>query len=339
MQRLERRLAEVDAAQLDRARLRVVLARQQLRHARLPRTRRAHERNVLAGSQLQRQVVHDGTAVAVAERHPAQRQHSLARQLDRAGTLGDRARHLEQPDDLRERRQALPKLAEPLREPPDRIEQLDQIEDERRDRPDRDLPVPVHRRRRQQHDDQRRRLRQRKEREEPDVHERRTPPRTHLSLATRLVLRHGAILPPERLHHAHAGKSLLQHRERLRNPVANGAVRLARPVMKAPARGDQDRQRHQRDQRQLRRQPDECDDRQDDLQCATRDLDERFTHELVERLHVRRQPRDEHAGPFPLEEAERQRLQLVERRHAQAVEEPLARPRRRAGSARAPRTA
>ena len=185
----------------------------------------------------------------------------------------------------------------------------------------------VHRRRGEQHDDQRRRLRQRQEREQPDVHEGRAPPRVHLRLAARVVALERPLLAPERLHDADAGEPFLQRRQRLGDAVADRVVRAARAVVEAPARRDEDRQRDQRDQRELRRQEREHDDREHDLQRAAGDLDERLPHELVERLHVGRQARDEDARALLLEEAERQSLQLVEGRAAQRVQEPLAGPR------------
>ena len=109
---------------------------------------------------LEREVAHDRT-LPVPERDAVQRDRALGGELDRMRTLPDRDRHLQQADDLGQRGQALTELAEPLGEPADRIEQLDQVEDERRDRPDRDRPGPVHRPGDEEHDDQRGRLRQR----------------------------------------------------------------------------------------------------------------------------------------------------------------------------------
>ena len=93
--------------------------------------------------------------------------------------------------------------------------------------------------------------------------------------------------------------------------------------MEAPARGDEDRQCDQRDRGELRRQEEQCADREDDLQGAADDLDERLAHELVERLHVGSQPRHEDAGALAFEEPERQRLELVECRDAQRIEKAL----------------
>jgi len=83
-------------------------------------------------------------------------------------------------------------------------------------------------------------------------------------------------------------------------------------VVESPARDEQDRQRDQGDGGEGRREDHECHDGEDDLQAAADDLDQRLPDELGQRLDVRSQARDEHAGTLALEEAERQGLELVE---------------------------
>ena len=246
------------------------------------------------------------------------------RQLDGARLLRDRGRHLEQPHDLRERGEALPELPEPFREAPDRVEELDQVEDEGGDRPERDLAVLVHRRGGEQHDDQRRRLRKRQKGEQPDVHERRPPPGTNLRLAARAIPLERALLAPERLHDAHAGEPLLQRRQRLGDAIANRVVRTAGAVVEAPTRRHKDRERDERDRGELGGEEDERHHGEDDLERAAHDLHQGLSDELVQGLHVRGQPRNEHARAFALVEAERQCLQLVERGDTQRMQEPLA---------------
>src|SRR2546430_13628713 len=56
---------------------------------------------------------------------------------------------------------------------------------------------------------------------------------------------------------------------------------------------------------------DERDDRERDLEAAADHLDERLAEELVERLHVGGEPRDEHAGPLPLGFFEQQRAGVL----------------------------
>jgi hypothetical protein len=97
--------------------------------------------------------------------------------------------------------------------------------------------------------------------------------------------------------------------------------------MEGPAGCDQNGQRDKRDRGEGGREDHQHGHREHDLQPAADDLDQRLPQKLVQRLHVRGQARDEHAGSLLLEEAERQRLQLVERGPAQPVQEALARGR------------
>ena len=210
----------------------------------------------------------------------------MRRKVDRLGRLHDRVRRLEQADDLRERCDSLAEVAEPFGEAPDRIEELNEIEHERGDRPDRDRPVAIHRCRDEQHADQCGRLGERQDCEQPDVHERRAAPRAHLRLAAGPVSLQRPLLAPERLHDANAGESFLQCRQRLRDAVPDRVVRAAGAVVEAPTRHDQDRQRDERHGGEGRREDEQRGDRQQDLERAPGDLDERVAHELGQRLDV-----------------------------------------------------
>ena len=118
--------------------------------------------------------------------------------------------------------------------------------------PSRDLAVAIQVGGGEQHGHERDRLRQRDHREEPDVHERGAPPGADLRVAARLVGVDRLPLAPERLDHAHAREPLLQRGQRLGDPVADRVVGAARAVVEGPARGDQHRQRDQRDEREHR---------------------------------------------------------------------------------------
>jgi hypothetical protein len=106
-------------------------------------------------------------------------------------------------------------------------------------------------------------------------------------------------------------------------------VRAPGAVVEGPARPEQHRQCDERDRSQRRREDDQYRHGEHDLQPAADHLDQRLAQELVERLDVGGEPRDEHAGPLLLEEAERQRLQLGERALTQRRQEPLRRRRGR----------
>ena len=89
-------------------------------------------------------------------------------------------------------------------------------------------------------------------------------------------------LATERLNDAHAGETLLERGQRLRDPVADRVVGAPGAMVEGPARGDQHRQRDQRDEREHRREDHEHDDRQRDLEAAADDLDHRLAQELVD---------------------------------------------------------
>ena len=97
-------------------------------------------------------------------------------------------------------------------------------------------------------------------------------------------------LSAERLHDANARETFLQDCERLGDPVADRVVDASRAVVERPARGNQDRQRNQRDGRERRREDDQRHHGQRDLKAAADDLDQRFADELGQRLDVRGQP-------------------------------------------------
>ena len=147
----------------------------------------------------------------------------------------------------------------------------------------------------------------------------------HLCLAAWLVLVECPLLAPERLNHANPGQPFLQRRQRLSDAIADRMVGTAGAVVEAPTRDHEDRQRDEGHARELRGQDEQRRHRQHDLERATRDLDQRVADELRQGLDVRRQPRHEYTCALLLEEAEREGLELVERRRPQCAEEALAR--------------
>src|SRR5262249_58696445 len=143
------------------------------------------------------------------------------RQVDRAAPLDDRVRRPQQADDLAQSSEALPELTEPLAEPGDRVEELNQVEDIGRDSSFRDRPVPVQRGRDEEDCEQGDRLREGNHREEPDVDERGPPPGVDLGLAPRVVGLERSALPPERLDDANAARPSCQavNRSAARSPM------------------------------------------------------------------------------------------------------------------------
>ena len=280
---------------------------------------------MLPGFELQRDVLHDRRPAAVAEGDATQLQCAFRRELDGPGALRDSVLGLDEAHDLPERGEPLPEVPEPLAEAGDRVEQLHEVEHVRGDRALRDRAVAVHRGGDEQHGDERDGLGERDHREQADVHEGGAAPGADLGPATRLVRLDRVPLPPERLDHADAREALLQHGQCLGDSVADRVVGAARAVVEGPARRDQDGQGDERDGGEGRRKHDEHAHGEGDLQPAADDLDQRLAQELVERLHVGGEPRDQHACPFLLEEAEGQRLQLVERRRPEPVQKALAR--------------
>jgi len=174
------------------------------------------------------------------------------------------------------------------------------------------------------HRRERERLREREHGEEADVDERHAPPRRDLRARPRAVRRVAVALAPERLHDAHAGQPFLQRRHRVRDAVAQRKERRPRALAVPQRRPDEERHRHEHDERELPGERHEDDERDGEEHEGADDVDEHEPRERRERLHVGGQPRDEHAGARLLEEGHREGLELVEGGDAQAAEEPLA---------------
>ena len=138
-----------------------------------------------------------------------------------------------------------------------------------------------------------------------------------------------ALLAGERLDDPHAGDVLGERRGDEAEPLAHRRGRRASSSVRKKNRRDA----HHRDHRQRgEREPPVEDEEQDrGADQRQRVLDEArdaVGDELVERLDVVRQPADDHAGPIPLVEAEREPLEVVEELRPQVGEHPLADPAR-----------
>ena len=235
----ERRFAQVDAAEGDDALLRVVEAHEELRERGLPGAGRPDEREMLARRDRERHARDGGGAAAVREGDVVGGERRACRQRQRAAAhrhrLGEQAR------DLRERGAAGLELGVPVAEPRDRIEERDQIEGERDDRPDRDPAVPLEVAADDEDRRERERLRERDHREEADVDERDAPPGGDLRARAHAVRGVAVGLPPIRLEDADACEPFLQRRHRLGDPVAKREERRPRPLSVAERRPDEQR--------------------------------------------------------------------------------------------------
>ena len=105
--------------------------------------------------------------------------------------------------------------------------------------------------------------------------------------------------------------------------LAGGRLDLAREV----TRGEpEQRADEQREQRQLPRQHEQGAGEQHDPQRVGEAVGDPGQHQRLDRAHVPGQPRDHVAVPAPLEERQRQPVQVREHGRAQAEQEPLRHP-------------
>ena len=152
----------------------------------------------------------------------------------------------------------------------------------------------------------------------------------HVRLAVLVVqLREAAAvarLLAERAHHAHAGERLLEVGRDLRDLLAREPVGARRDEPERHARHEQDGEGEERDQGELRVEQHQDHRGADQRERGREERRDPLGHELVERLHVVRQPRDQHARLVARVEADRQPLEVLEELDPQVLQRPLADP-------------
>ena len=324
-QRPERGVAQVDAAVRDHAVARVVEPGDELGQRGLPRAGRADQGDALTGGDLEVDVVqHELAARPVAERHVRDRQRAVDGQVDRARTLGDRRRRVEQTEELVQRGAGRLHGVVDLAELLHGLEQVVQVQDERGDGPHRH---DVHRREppTDAHD--------RGDADHPEVlDEREVAHGDARRLDVGVVLGFvGLVEPsgeeallPERLHHPHPGQPLLERREVVPDPLAHLEVREVGPAPEPPGPDDQRGQQHEDAQRELPAQEEDRHERAAEQQDVLHERGEAHLDELLHRVDVGRHARDEAPGLLPVEEVETERRDVAEHPHAQVAQERLA---------------
>ena len=144
-----------------------------------------------------------------------------------------------------------------------------------------------------------------------------------------------ARLLAERAHDPHAGQRLLQVGGDVRDLLAHRPdtrPRRSTGTATLPDRQQRER-REERDERQRHVEQQQDHDRPDQRQRAREERHDAVRDELVERLHVVGQARDQHAGLAAAEEADRLALEVGEDAQPQVLQRALADPARRGRSA------
>ena len=130
----------------------------------------------------------------------------------------------------------------------------------------------------------------------------------------------------EGAHHAHAGQRLLEIGGDLRDPLAREPVGPGRGEPERHARHQQDREGQERDQGEARVEQHQDHRGADERERGREERRDALGHELVERLDVVRQARDQDARPVARVEADRQPLEVLEHLDPEVLERPLAHP-------------
>ena len=275
----------------------VVEARHQLGERGLAGAGRAHERQGLPRWHVQRDVLERRMLAVVGEGHVVELDLAAqALELDRVRRVADLRLLVEQLEDLVERRHARLVGRVELGERLDRVEEALQVEDERGEHADghglvQHLVAAVEQDRgggdrRQQLD--------RREVGRVQVD------RLHVGLAVLVVqLREAlavAVLLPEGAHHPHAGQRLLQVGRDVRDLLAREPVGARRGDPEDHAAHEQHGEGQEGDQRQAGVEHDQDHRRADQRERGREQGGDALRHELVERLHVVRDARDDHAG-------------------------------------------
>ena len=307
----------------------------------LPGARGAHQRDRLAGADLQRHVAQRPGRLpalvlrnlSVAEPHAVELDVAADRaQLGRPARVAHVGLGVEQVEDLVDRGHPLLVGRVQVRELLDRVEEALQVADERDQHADRDVAVerPVAA---VQHDH--RGADRGQELDAGEVGGVQLDGAVVGGAVLVVQLRKALLvarLLAERAHDPHAGEGLLQVRGDVRDPLPHGPERARRVVPEQDAPDGEQRERgeegHER-QRHVEQQQDH--DRPDQRQRAREERHDAVRDELVECLHVVGQARDQHARLAAAEEADRLALQVREDAQPQVLQRALPDPAHEVG--------
>ncbi len=255
-QRGEAHVADVGAVDADRSRRHVVEAGEEQGEGGLPRARGAHQRHPLARRDLEREVLEDRLAGAVAEPHVVERDRArAARQVDRVVGLGHDRLGVEQVHDAFGARAGLLRRRQEHGEHAGRRGELGQVGEERQERAHGDATLDGEPASEQHHGHLAERGHRLEQGGEAGAVAQRADPTAEEVVDGCREARQLVVLLPEALHDPDAGDRLLGdggHLGLALGGVPGGDVdRAAHP----PRHQERGRHRHERHQRQQGREP------------------------------------------------------------------------------------
>ena len=318
---------EIDVVERDRALLRVVEPRQQLRDRRLARPGVAHERDGRSRRDVERDSVQHFRAGPVGEVNVVEADMSLdPTELTRVGCVLDVRRLVEYVLDLVERGHGRKERVVELRQLLHRVEEVREVSEEGDQRPDRDraaedeIPAVA------EDDCCRDRREEVDEGEVEAVQDDGLLVRIAVSLADLAEMPLVRLLARERLHDAHPCNVLRQRRRDGAQRLADRAVGAARALAEDRGRDGHPRHDRQRREREAPVEEEQDDRRPDERERVLDEARDAVGDELVERLDVVRQAANDHARTVPFVKTQRQPLQVTEEMVAEVGQHPLARP-------------
>ena len=157
-----------------------------------------------------------------------------------------------------------------------------------------------------EHDGEGERREEADEREVEAVQDDRLHVRVAVVARDRAEVLRRALLAHERLHHPHPGDVLGERRGHEPEPLPHRRVGAGRARAEERRRDDHERDHDQRREGEPRVEHEQQERRAAEQERALRERRDAVGDELVDRLDVVRHPADQHAGPVPLVEAERE---------------------------------
>src|SRR3989442_6369692 len=321
-------LADVNAVEEDAPLLHVVEARDEADDRGLPRPGGADDRYALARGDREVHLAEHPVALVVREAHVVEA-HLAAdvRELPRVRWADDRRGRVEQPEHGLRRRHGRLHDVVLLRQIEDRAEELLEELPEGEQRPDRHRAAedPV-----RAGDEQRRRGARAREGDEGLEHAHRAdhplvrPEQVGVEIVEELER---PALSVEELDDRHPRQVLVEVGVYAREADADRAERLPHDPAEVGREDDEDRQRAERHEREPPGEDQKRDRDPDEHEDVAEDRDDPALHHVRERVDVVRDPRHEPADRIPVEEAERQVLQVPEKGEPEVVHRLLADPR------------
>jgi hypothetical protein len=209
-----------------------------------------------------------------------------------------------------------------------RVEEVLDVEHEREEGSDLDRVLKVQVTAVAEHDRERDRGEEVDEREVPGIQHHRLLVRLPVALADLAEVADVDLLARERLDDPHAGDVFGERGGDEPEALPDGSIGAGRVAPEQHRSDTHDRDHREGRERQAPVEDEEENRRADERQRALDETRNAVGDQLVECLHVVRQPADDHAGAVPLVEAERQSLEVLEQVQPEVGQHPLADPAR-----------